>query len=291
LEVTEPFLIFKQVPEHMPIPRKSMYVLVIFLFLISLAILSLKNTLQIKITEIDIYVETQQEERSLSGISLALVSDLHLRNSSSGIENWQQLIDSINNSAADYVLLAGDYISNINDLSLVRELQNKFIDSLTAIEKPYALVLGNYETWTDRQSWLDAFAAQGIPALENQAIVLEGDKPICVIGIGDAYTGYDKSISIPPDCSQYPVIQLTHDPAAAFRADGSGIWLAGHTHCGQVRLPLLGPLWVPSEAPKESHCGLYEDEVKKVFVSSGVGSSILPLRFLAQSQIEIITFY
>lgn len=80
----------------MPIPSKSMYVLVIFLFLISLAILSLKNTLQIKITEIDIYVETQQEERSLSGISLALVSDLHLRNSSSGIENWQQLIDSIN---------------------------------------------------------------------------------------------------------------------------------------------------------------------------------------------------
>jgi len=86
------------------------------------------------------------------------------------------------------------------------------------------------------------------------------------------------------------MIQLTHDPAAAFKRNSSGIWLAGHTHCGQVRLPLLGPLWVPSQAPKESHCGLYGDEVKKVFVSSGVGNSVLPLRFLAQSQVEIVKF-
>ena len=274
----------------MPTPRISLYLLAIFLILVSSVILSLKNSLQTNIIDIEIFVSTQQELGSLSGISVVLVSDLHLRNSSTAIDHWQQLIRSINNSAADYVLLAGDYIANISDVSVAREIQWKFIDSLAAIEKPYALVLGNYETWTDRQSWLDAFTAQGIPALENQTIVLRGDKPICVIGVGDAYTGYDKSVSVPSDCSQYPMIQLTHDPSAAFKPNSSGIWLAGHTHCGQVRLPLLGPLWVPSQAPKESYCGLYEDEVKKVFVSSGVGSSILPLRFLAQSQVEIISF-
>ena len=270
--------------------RKSLYLLFIFLILLSSVILSLKNTLQTNIIDVEIPVSTQQELGSLSGISVALVSDLHLRNSSTAIENWQQLIRSINNSEADYVLLAGDYITNIKNGSIVREIQDRFIESLETIEKPYALVLGNYETWTDRQSWLDAFAAQGIPALENQTIVLRGDKPICVIGVGDAYTGYDKSVSVPSDCSQYPMIQLTHDPSAAFNPNSSGIWLAGHTHCGQVRLPLLGPLWVPSEAPEESHCGLYEDGVKKVFVSSSVGNSVLPLRFLAQSEIEILTF-
>ena len=270
--------------------RKSLYLLFIFLILLSSVILSLKNTLQTNIIDVEIPVSTQQELGSLSGISVALVSDLHLRNSSTAIENWQQLIRSINNSEADYVLLAGDYITNIKNGSIVREIQDRFIESLETIEKPYALVLGNYETWTDRQSWLDAFAAQGIPALENQTIVLRGDKPICVIGVGDAYTGYDKSVSVPSDCSQYPMIQLTHDPSAAFNPNSSGIWLAGHTHCGQVRLPLLGPLWVPSEAPEESHCGMYEDGVKKVFVSSGVGNSVLPLRFLAQSEIEILTF-
>jgi len=274
----------------MPTLRISLYLLVIFLSLVSSVILSLKNTLQTNIIDVEIPVSTQQELGSLSGISVALVSDLHLRNSSTTIVHWQQLIQSINSSPADYVLLAGDYIANINDVSVVREIQKKFIDSLATIEKPYALVLGNYETWTDRKSWLDAFASHGIPALENQTIVLQGNKPICVIGVGDAYTGYDKSVNVPHDCSQYPVIQLTHDPSAAFKSNSSGIWLAGHTHCGQVRLPLLGPLWVPSQAPKESHCGLYDDEVKKVFVSSGVGNSVLPLRFLAQSQIEILTF-
>jgi len=272
-------------------PRISLYLLVIFLILVSSVILSLKNTFQTNIIDVEIPVSTQQELGSLFGISVALVSDLHLRNSSTALDRWQQLIHSINNSAADYVLLAGDYIANISDVSVAREIQESFIDSLAAIEKPYALVLGNYETWTDRQSWLDAFTAQGIPALENQTIVLRGDKPICVIGVGDAYTGYDKSVSVPSDCSQYPMVQLTHDPSAAFKRNSSGIWLAGHTHCGQVRLPLLGPLWVPSQAPKESHCGLYEDQVKKVFVSSGVGSSILPLRFLAQSQVEVVYFY
>ena len=274
----------------MPTPRISLYLLAIFLILVSVVILSLKNTFQTNIINVEIPVSTQQELGSLSGISVALVSDLHLRNSSTAIDHWLKLIHSINNSPADYVLLAGDYIANISDVSVVQEIQESFIDSIAAIEKPYALVLGNYETWTDRQSWLDAFAAQGIPTLENQTIVLRGDKPICVIGVGDAYTGYDKSVNVPHDCSQYPVIQLTHDPSAAFKSNSSGIWLAGHTHCGQVRLPLLGPLWVPSEAPKESHCGLYEDEVKKVFVSSGVGSSILPLRFLTQSRIEVLNF-
>lgn len=256
--------------ERLRITLKKHQLILFILIFISASLIVVSNTLFTRTVEVNISVSAHTDLNDLSGISVALVSDLHLRNSSTAIDHWQKLIHSINNSPADYVLLAGDYIANISDVSVVQEIQERFIDSLAAIEKPYALVLGNYETWTDRQSWLDAFASHGISALENQTIVLQGDKPICVIGIGDAYTGYDESVNVPLDCSQYPIIQLTHDPAAAFKPNSSGIWLAGHTHCGRVRLPLLGPLWVPSQAPKESHCGLYEDQVKKVFVSSGV---------------------
>jgi len=65
--------------------------------------------------------------------------------------------------------------------------------------------------------------------------------------------------------------------------------LAGHTHCGQIRLPLLGALYVPSDAPKRGHCGLYIDGQRQIFVSSGVGTSVLPIRFLAQAQWDLIT--
>jgi len=47
---------------------------------------------------------------------------------------------------------------------------------------------------------------------------------------------------------------------------------------------------VPSTAPRDAHCGLYIDDSKVVFTSSGVGTSMLPVRFFAQSQIELLTF-
>ena len=52
-------------------------------------------------------------------------------------------------------------------------------------------------------------------------------------------------------------ITLTHDPAGAFHKDVTGLVISGHTHCGQIRFPLIGSLWVPTEAPSKAHCGLY----------------------------------
>ena len=46
---------------------------------------------------------------------------------------------------------------------------------------------------------------------------------------------------------------------------------------------------MPSDAPPEAHCGLYEDSIRTVFVSSGVGTSLLPFRFGAQSQWDLIS--
>ena len=79
----------------MPSPRIPLYLLAIFLILVYAVILSLKNTLQTNIIDIKISVSKQLEFGSFSGISVALVSDLHLRNSFTAIENWQQLIYSI----------------------------------------------------------------------------------------------------------------------------------------------------------------------------------------------------
>ena len=248
-------------------------------------ILSLKNTLTTDVVEVDISLADISDE-----FTIALVSDLHLKNSSRAIEDWQSLIRTINSSTADYVLLAGDYTAALSDDSLIDEIQDRFVNSLHSIDKPYALVLGNYETWTGRKAWADKLASNGLPILENTSIVLHGRQPICVAGVGDYYTAFDEDFEIPVNCSIYPTVYLTHDPAAAFKSTAQGVWLAGHTHCGQIRLPLWGPLWVPSSAPEAAYCGLYQDEFRTVFVSSGVGNSLLPIRFLAQSRIEIISF-
>ena len=67
-----------------------------------------------------------------------------------------------------------------------------------------------------------------------------------------------------------------------------GLFISGHTHCGQISFPFIGPLWVPTEAPKEAHCGLYQDNMRTVFTTSGVGTTIFPVRFGAQSNWDLL---
>ena len=258
--------------------------------MISVFAVSFTNTYFTKLVKRNIPASNSEILKPLSGISVLLISDLHLRNLTKSFQDWLHLINAINGSAADYVLFAGDYIGDIDNIGEINEIRFAFISSLERINKPFALVLGNHETWTGRQGWLNSLQNALLPVLENDTIVLQGDHPICVMGVGDSYSGFSAKVEVSQACSDLPQIFLTHDPQAAFENTEYGVWLAGHTHCGQIRLPFIGAPWVPSSSPKEAHCGLYEDDNKIVFTSSGVGNSLLPIRFLAQSQMELLSF-
>ena len=126
--------------------------------------------------------------------------------------------------------------------------------------------------------------------MENEVNVLEtAEGPVCVRGLGDKFTSRFGYVDYPDECKSIPKLTITHDPAGAFDRRIKGLVIAGHTHCGQVSLPFIGPLWVPTDAPSFAHCGLHEGGNITVFVTSGVGTSILPLRFGAQSQWDFIS--
>ena len=59
---------------------------------------------------------------------------------------------------------------------------------------------------------------------------------------------------------------VTHDPAGGFQKGMDGLILAGHTHCGQISLPFVGAIWIPSTASREATCGLYEDTNRTIFI-------------------------
>ena len=96
-------------------------------------------------------------------------------------------------------------------------------------------------------------------------------------------------IPFPEKCKEMVKITLTHDPAGAFHKDVTGLVISGHTHCGQIRFPLIGSLWVPTEAPSKAHCGLYKDSQRTVFTTSGIGTTLLPLRIGTQAQWDFLT--
>ena len=84
-------------------------------------------------------------------------------------------------------------------------------------------------------------------------------------------------------------ILLSHSPDPFPRVPGDvGLMLAGHTHCGQIRLPLIGAVSTMSDYGDRYACGLVRENAKVLIVSAGLGTSILPLRLGAPPDLWLI---
>jgi predicted MPP superfamily phosphohydrolase len=221
-----------------------------------------------------------------SSLSVAVIGDVHLPEGSKHLDAFEKLVLEIKSTQPDLVVFVGDYTSDPKAMDDMSSHRKNIINIMKLIDPvPRAVVLGNYESWSDAEEWISEFNRLGVDIMENQTSLIQTVKGnVCIRGLGDKYTNRYDYVDYPEECENIPKFTITHDPAGAFNARIKGLVIAGHTHCGQISLPFIGPLWVPSDAPSEAHCGLYEDSQRTVFVTSGVGTTILPLRFGAQSQ-------
>ena len=221
-----------------------------------------------------------------SSLSVAVIGDVHLPEGSKHLDAFKKLVLEIKSTQPDLVVFVGDYTSDPKAMDDMSSHRKNIINIMKLIEPvPRAVVLGNYESWSDAEEWISEFNRLGVDIMENQTSLIQTVKGnVCIRGLGDKFTNRYDYVDYPEECENIPKFTITHDPAGAFNARVKGLVIAGHTHCGQISLPFIGPLWVPSDAPSEAHCGLYEDSQRTVFVTSGVGTTILPLRFGAQSQ-------
>ena len=218
-------------------------------------------------------------------VRVALLSDLHIRDNKKSIVSLMERVRSEN---PDVILLAGDYI--FDGSAPTSQEQRQTIANVLAPknEIPVIAVLGNHEEWSNSQLWINAFRKEGIVVLNNQVEIFN-DFDTCIRGLGDAFTNQFEYIDFPSECNNQIRLTLTHDPAGAFNDKVKGIVFSGHTHCGQISIPFFGPIVMPTEAPAGAQCGLYEDKMRKLYVTSGVGMSVLPFRFMTQAGWELIT--
>ncbi len=238
----------------------------------------------------DVSISINDPDVTPTSLSIAVIGDTHLPEGPEPLAAFRELLLEVKAAEPDLVLLVGDYIFDPSGEQLSAHREN-IIKAMKLVDPiPRAVVLGNYETWSDADSWLAEFERLGVDVMENEVTVLETAKgPVCVRGLGDKFTSRFGYVDYPDECKSIPKLTITHDPAGAFDRRMKGLVIAGHTHCGQVSLPFIGPLWVPTDAPSFAHCGLHEGGNIKVFVTSGVGTSILPLRFGAQSQWDLLS--
>jgi predicted MPP superfamily phosphohydrolase len=236
-------------------------------------------------SQLVVHEETLELPRWPDGepLRLALLSDLHVGSPHWGLTQLAQLVEETNASKPELVLLAGDYL--INGVWLGTWVDPESIAMVLArLRAPLGViaVLGNHDWWNDGERVRRAFTAQGIVVLENRALsVRRGAFEFFVVGLADVMT---RNVDIQGSLAQVPAgaaqLVLSHEPDVFASMDERvALTLAGHTHGGQVRLPLLGRPVVPSSYGQRYAAGHVVEQGRHLFVTTGVGTSIIPVRF------------
>lgn len=222
-----------------------------------------------------------------TAFQIVLLADLHVSSPGGGTDHISDIVDRVNQTKPDVVLLAGDIVSSMK-VAWSRPDFHEAVAPLAGLSPrlgTYA-VLGNHDHWRNPDEGRRELENIGITVLDNEAIKVG---PLSLGGVDDAHTGHaDVSAVLKAmDAILGYRILLSHSPDVTPEADGrTDLILAGHTHCGQISVPGLGPLTTMSRYGDRYACGEIRNPGGSVtYVSAGIGTSILPLRYGARSDI------
>ena len=229
--------------------------------------------------------------RALDGFKIALLSDIHAGAPFIREEKLAAIVAETNRTTPDLILLAGDFVVGNEPLSrpIAPEIIAKGLSGLRARLGIYA-VLGNHDEWEDAARIRGALEAEGIHVLDNEVTEIhDRGASIWIAGLADLMTREQKIAATIGKAGDL-VIALTHEPDSfPDMPSRVALTLAGHTHGGQVALPLLGALVVPSRYGQRYAAGHIVEGGKHLFVTTGIGTSILPVRFGVTPEIAVLT--
>lgn len=230
---------------------------------------------------------------NLKDMRIAVISDLHAGSPYITIEKIHQIVEMTNSARPDLILMPGDFIiQGVKGGSFMEpEVMASELKGLRARLGIFA-TLGNHDWWYNGPRVKKSLENAGITALENDAAKIERDGAIIwVAGIGDKWTGNpDIASALAKVNDGAPIIALTHNPDIFPSIPARvALTIAGHTHGGQVSLPIIGRPIVPSDYGQRYASGHIVEGSKRLFVSTGVGTSILPVRFRVPPEISLLT--
>jgi uncharacterized protein len=230
---------------------------------------------------------------AFAGLKIAVVADLHVGSPHVDVYKLQQVVKTINGQNPDLILIAGDFV--IQDVIGGHFVEPEVIaDELKDLHARLGVfaVLGNHDWWYDGERVMRALNGVGIRVLENGVARIEQDgQSLWLVGLADLWTRRpDIRGTLQQVSDDGPVIVLTHNPDIFPEIPLRVILtIAGHTHGGQVNLPFLGRRIVPSNYGERYAIGHIEEAGHHLFVTPGIGTSIIPVRFRVPPEISILT--
>lgn len=232
-------------------------------------------------------VVSERLPESFDGLKVVHFSDIHF-GSIIGEDRLKKIVNSINELKPDLVIFTGDlYDESIKMSEDDKKTLSNILKDVNAVIGKYA-VSGNHDYSDD--SYIDIMNKGGFTYLNSEEDVLyyKGSIPIRIVGFPSYINDEPNYIEVNDD---YFTITLLHEPDGIDNLKyKSDVIMAGHSHGGQVRLPVIGALYTPYGAEK------YYDEFYKtnkgdLYISSGLGTSILRLRYFNHPSINLYRFF
>lgn len=230
-------------------------------------------------------------------LTIAAIGDTHVGSPHVDAARMGRVVERVNALRPDLVALLGDYVGFHATAAERSPAENQEIlggvatFAVLAARYGAVAVIGNHDVWYDRQAVTSALQNAGVGALWNRHIVIRregGD--VVIAGLADDDTGdpdFAAALDGAPRGADTIVLSHSPDPFVEM-PDGPALMLAGHGHCGQVTIPLVGRPITPLRNPRYA-CHLVEENGKRMYVTAGIGTSILPVRFLNPPEIVLLT--
>ncbi|MCK4738832.1 MAG: metallophosphoesterase [Deltaproteobacteria bacterium] len=247
------------------------------------------------------------------GLKVALLSDFH----ASAITSEALLRESAKLTMGenpDIILLCGDFITGSTEFlnTSVGTFKQKHLDKLTRamsiLKAPMGIygVLGNHDFWSGEYA-LSAILKDfkdkvGLRWLRDEVVkIKKGGRTLDLIGIDDYWSGGTLIKALngvglmggKKNKKKNTRLLLSHNPDVNEEIDALGhdidLVLSGHTHGGQISLPLVGVPYVPSNSGSKYLKGLVRDGARQTYITRGIGNLILPIRFNALPEVTILT--
>lgn len=205
-------------------------------------------------------------------VEILHLTDVHLRRDDASVE---RILDGMRACKPDLVCITGDVVAREWRPEAVR----RFLAGLPEAPLGRYAIMGNWEYWARAHpdAWRVTLAEHGVRLLLEEWV---DTGPLVLAGTDDMLAGAPEPgrvLSALP--AGRPTVVLTHSPALfpEIARPEVHLVLSGHSHAGQVRLPLLGSLWVP-KGTGPYVAGWYEARGSWLYVGRGVGWSIAPVR-------------
>jgi len=228
---------------------------------------------------------------SMNGLKVAVITDLHAGSLYVGPGKVRQVVEETNKANPDVVVLLGDYVASVHKYCPIKPAA--FMPELAKLKARYGVyaVLGNHDWWYNGDEIFDAMTAEHLKVLENSASEINiGKERLWIAGLADKWTripSVDKALKQIPEGD--PILVITHNPDVFPSIPKRvSLTMAGHTHGGQVAIPGIGPLFVPSAYGTKYARGHIVEDGRHLFVSTGIGTTFLPARLCTPPEISLL---